>query len=173
MRIYLIGYMASGKSNFGRKLASKLGYPFLDLDDLFEERYRVSVLDFFEKYDETVFRNLERSLLLETISHDHAVISTGGGTPCFFDNMQVIRQSGVSIYLCWQVNALVQRLMKVKRKRPLLKDLPANELYVKVEMQLKQREPFYNQADIIIDGQEIDLDKLLPLIKGFDNDTNG
>ena len=90
MRIYLIGYMASGKSNLGQLLAEKLGYSFIDLDYLFEERFRISVLDFFEKYDEDGFRKIERSILHETLEQDDVVISTGGGTPCFFDNMHFI-----------------------------------------------------------------------------------
>ena len=90
MRIYLVGYMASGKSNLGQILAEKLGYAFVDLDYLFEERFRIRVLDFFEKYDEKGFRTIEQSLLHETTGWDNMVIATGGGTPCFFDNMDVI-----------------------------------------------------------------------------------
>ena len=90
MRIYLIGYMASGKSNLGQILAEKLDYSFVDLDYLFEERFRISVFDFFEKYDEDGFRKIEKSLLQETTGWDDVVVATGGGTPCFFDNMRVI-----------------------------------------------------------------------------------
>lgn len=165
MRIYLIGYMASGKSNLGRLLAENLNYRFIDLDYLFEERFRISILDFFEKYDEGVFRKIEQTLLHETIDMDDVVISTGGGTPCFFDNMDIIRQSGFSIYLCWEPHILANRLKTVKRKRPLLKDIPTNELAGKVTDQLIEREFYYNQADLIVKGEHFDLETLILLIR--------
>lgn len=165
MRIYLLGYMASGKTNLGRLLATKLAYDFIDIDYLFEERYRISVLDFFEKYDESTFRNLERMLLLETIHVENTVISTGGGTPCFFENMQCIRQSGISIYLRWDLAELVARLRLVKRKRPLLKDIPPTELEARVETQLMEREIYYNQADLVVNGRDLDPDNLVAMIR--------
>ena len=92
MRIYLIGYMASGKTQIGHILANRLGFSFTDLDTVFEKQFRISVSDFFEKYDEQAFRLLEQKLLLETKNLDNIVISTGGGTPCFFDNMDFIAE---------------------------------------------------------------------------------
>ncbi len=165
MRIYLIGYMASGKSNFGRLLAEKLDYGFLDLDYWFEERFRISVLDFFEKYDEGLFRKIERSLLQETVELENMVISTGGGTPCFFDNMEIIKKAGTSIYLCWEIPALVGRLKLVKRKRPLLKNILPSELEGRVAEDLSRRAFYYNQADLIVSGEEFDPDKLIRLIR--------
>ncbi len=165
MRIYLIGYMASGKSNLGKLLAEKLGYKFLDLDYLFEERYRISVLDFFEKYDEDIFRKIEHALLWETIDYEDIVISTGGGTPCFFDNMEFIRKNGISIYLRWEVRSLVYRLKMVKRQRPLLKDIAPAELEGKVSAHLADRMIYYNQADIKIQGEDFELEILLLLIR--------
>ena len=165
MRIYLIGYMASGKSYVGSLLAEKLGFRFLDLDYLFEERFRINVVDFFEKYDEGVFRKIERSLLHETTGLEDVVISTGGGTPCFFDNMDIIKQAGISIYLCQKVSVLVRRLTTVKRKRPLLKDIPVAELEGKVAAQLTQREFYYNLADIVVNGEDFDLEELYQLIR--------
>jgi shikimate kinase len=164
MRIYLTGYMASGKSNLGRLVAEKLGFSFIDLDDMFEARFRISVLDFFDRYDEDAFRRIERSLLDETTRMVQTVISTGGGTPCFYDNMDVIKRAGISIYLRWPVTALTERLKVVKRKRPLLRDLSSAELEEKVKLQLSQREIYYKQADIVIDGQELDPGSLLLLI---------
>ena len=166
MRIYLIGYMASGKSNLGQLLAAKLGYSFVDIDYLFEERFRISVLDFFEKYDEDGFRKIEQSLLAESTGWDQVVISTGGGTPCFFNNMSVIRESGVSVYLQWEVDKLVQRLNLVKRKRPLLKDIPAVELASRVAVQLREREFYYKQADFVMDAATLDMDALAAMITG-------
>ncbi len=165
MRIYLIGYMASGKSNLGRHLASKLGYGFVDLDYLFEERYRISVLDFFEKYDEPAFRKIEQALLLETTELDDVVISTGGGTPCFFNNMEFIKHSGLSVYLLWEVPALVSRLKMVKRKRPLLKDIPPDELEGSVARQLAERSFYYTQADFTIRGFNMDMEALVQWVR--------
>jgi shikimate kinase len=152
--------MASGKSNFGRVLAEKLEYGFVDLDYLFEERFRISVLDFFEKYDEIAFRKIERGLLLETLSRENLVISTGGGTPCFFDNMDVIKHAGISVYLYWETTALVRRLKIVKRRRPLLKDVLPADLGVKVAAHLIEREVYYNQADIKVPGENFDVEVL-------------
>ena len=165
MRIYLVGYMASGKSNLGQILAERLEYAFADLDYLFEERFRIGVLDFFEKYDEKGFRQIEQTLLHESEGWDNVVIATGGGTPCFFDNMNVIRKSGISIYLRWEVRPLVARLRQVKRKRPLLKDIPADELEGKVAVQLQEREFYYRQADFIFDAENPELDNLVEWIR--------
>jgi shikimate kinase len=157
--------MASGKSNLGRLLAEQLGYDFIDLDYFFEERFRISVLDFFQKYDEMAFRKIERSLLHETLVMDNVVISTGGGTPCYFDNMEIIKKAGISVYLSWEVPALVSRLKIVKRKRPLLKDIPPEELENKVSVQLAERKTFYDQADFVIQGDDLDMGKLLAWLR--------
>lgn len=169
MRIYLVGYMASGKSNFGRLLAEKLEYGFVDLDYLFEERFRISVLDFFEKYDENAFRKIERALLLETLGQENLVISTGGGTPCFFDNMDVIKKAGISVYLYWETHALIRRLKIVKRRRPLLKDVSPAELGAKVTAHLIEREAFYNRADIKVPGENFDVEALKEQIVNYLN----
>jgi len=125
MKIYLIGYMASGKTRLGNQLAELTGYRFMDLDEVFEERYRLSVFDFFEKYGEAAFRQIEQKLLVETEKLDRTVIATGGGTPCFFGNMDFIKRHGISIYIRMTVPELAERLQQVKKKRPLLKDVPA------------------------------------------------
>lgn len=165
MRIYLIGYMASGKTNLGRLLAEKLGYRFLDLDYMFEERYRISILDFFEKYDEEAFRKIERSLLRETISLEDCVISTGGGTPCFFDNMDIIKKAGFSIYLYREIPDLVARLKMVRRKRPKLKGVPADELHDRIAEQMECRAGFYSRADFVVKGGEFDPDKIVSMLR--------
>jgi len=157
--------MASGKSGLGRELAGALGYGFTDTDDLFEERYRISINDFFGKYGEEVFRRLEKDILQETIQLNNAVIATGGGTPCFFDNMEVIRRAGLVIYLEMDAANLAGRLSQVRRKRPLLKDIPPAELPGKVEAQLAERDPIYRRADIIISADRPDLVKLVSAIR--------
>ncbi len=165
MRIYLIGYMASGKSKTGSDLAELLGYSFSDLDDLFEEKYRISIYDFFIKYGESNFRKIEHDLLSGTRQLDQCVISTGGGTPCFFDNMSLIKNSGYSIYLRWSIGELVLRLKKVKRKRPVLKEFEGKDLFESVARHLEEREVFYNQADYIYDAETNDLGKVVSWIR--------
>ncbi len=141
MRIYLIGYMTSGKSWVGKELATKTGYPFTDLDEVFEERYHLSILDFFEKYGESLFRNLERDLLRETESLPQAIISTGGGAPCYSDNMQFILRAGISVYLRMPFPDLLQRLSGIKKKRPLLNNVDPEKMENFVRAQLEEREP--------------------------------
>ena len=164
MKIFLIGYMASGKTRLGNELSARIGYPFIDIDALFEEKYRITILDFFEKYEELNFRKIESELLKETLVHDDAVISTGGGTPCFFDNMEVIKNNGISIYLKMSTPALMKRLTLVRKKRPLLKDQSKANLEKFIHHQIAEREIFYKQADFIIQAENISVDSLLKLL---------
>lgn len=138
--------MGSGKSALGRQLAGLLQAGFLDLDEMFEERYHICIYDFFAKYDEGNFRRIERELLLETADFGNMVISTGGGTPCFYDNMKFIRDNGISVYLRMTSGELAERLKIVRKKRPLLKDLSSDAFEEWISVQLKIREEFYNQA---------------------------
>jgi len=164
MRVYLIGYMGSGKTRLGMELSVKTGYPFIDTDELFVEKYRISIVDFFEKYNEVTFRKLERDLLLETIKYPDAIISTGGGTPCFHDNMDFIRKNGISIYLKMGIQSLVNRLVVVKKKRPLLKDKSLKEMESYIRGQIAEREIFYNQADFTVDAEKTDVMDVLNLL---------
>jgi shikimate kinase len=164
MKIYLIGYMGSGKTRFGKSLSVRTGYPFIDLDALFEERYKITVFDFFEKYNEESFRKIERELLLETLTYPDSIIATGGGTPCFFDNMEVIKKNGISIYLKLELIALVNRLASVRKKRPLLKDKSPEELETFIRQQIAEREVFYCQADYTVHVGKNDLETVIALL---------
>jgi shikimate kinase len=167
MKIYLIGYMASGKSKLGKELSGMTGLSFVDLDELFEERYRIGIVDFFDKYGDANFRQIERQLLLETEFLDHAIIATGGGTPCSEDNIRFIKEHGVSIYIRMNIPDLVGRLKSVKKKRPLLKNVPLDDLGQFIRNQMEEREPYYLQADHVITGPVDDLNPLADLIKGL------
>ena len=98
-RIILVGFPGSGKSTIAKKIANRLHYQFVDMDHLFESKYKLSIPDFFKKYGEEVFRKSEHVLLKEVIQQEKVVISTGGGTPCFHGNMELIMENGFSIYI--------------------------------------------------------------------------
>ncbi len=165
MRIYLIGYMGAGKTRTGRELAALMGWSFLDLDTQFENRYKVSVNDFFQTYSEEQFRIIESRLLRETSLLQQTVISTGGGTPCFHGNMEWIRKHGISLYLRWDVEVLSGRLLKIRKQRPVLRDLSPGQLPGFVRDHLAERGKWYLQADIIYDAESQSLEALTEKIR--------
>lgn len=164
MRVYLIGYMGSGKSTAGRQLARALNYAHVDLDELFEEEYKISIVDFFNKYDENAFRQIEHILLKKTFSYENHVISTGGGTPCFYNNMDLINLNGISVYIKMHPKSLFHRLLHSKRARPLVSGLDDISLQRSIEDKLSEREIFYSKAQIIIKGEDIDVEVLAGII---------
>ncbi|MCF8339267.1 MAG: shikimate kinase [Bacteroidales bacterium] len=117
-RIYLLGYMGSGKSTLGKRLANLLDYNFMDTDQVFEQNFQTSINDFFQHSGETVFRQYEKQILHKTFNLQNTIISLGGGTPCYFDNMEQISKNGLSIYLQMPPKAIQKRLLKTKRHRP-------------------------------------------------------
>ncbi|MBE0646163.1 MAG: shikimate kinase [Bacteroidales bacterium] len=165
MRVYLIGFMASGKSWLGKELAEASGLDFIDIDDLFEERYRITILDFFNKYGEDLFRTFERELLKETMVLDNVIVATGGGVPCYLDNMDMILQAGISIYLRVSVPDLMTRIKGIKKKRPLLKNVETTQLEQYVREMLVNREPYYLKADFVFDGPEYPVEEILRIMK--------
>ena len=158
MNYYLVGYMYSGKSTFGRRLADAKGMDFLDLDRAFEARYHYTVPRFFEQFGESAFRQLETQLLHSTASLDNTVIATGGGTPCHSDNMDFILEHGTAIYLQMPLDAIVARALRSRNPRPKLHGLPEAELRPIIEAQMKEREGIYLRAPIILDGTNPRLD---------------
>lgn len=155
MRIFLIGYMGSGKSTLGRRVASKLGLTFIDMDHYIEHNQGCSIAEIFERKGEDGFRRIEQSLLSDLLEMEDVVVATGGGAPCFFDNMEWINNSALSIFIDPDCDALVSRLVGAKQKRPLIKDMSDSELREFVAESLKKREPFYSQAKIRISGRSI------------------
>jgi len=160
-RIYLVGYMGAGKSTCAKRLANKFNWDFKDLDQLFESRYKIAITDFFEKYDESLFRRLERDLLQETNTLQNTIIATGGGTACFYSNMSWMNENGHTVYLQMSPSGLANRLIHAKKKRPLLSKKNPEELYNFVKDQLRQRAIFYSQAKIIIDAESLNLEALI------------
>ncbi|MBB4035150.1 shikimate kinase [Dysgonomonas hofstadii] len=154
-RIFLIGYMGAGKTTAGRELAKALGLDFIDLDHFIQGRFLKTVNQIFQEVGETEFRNIERNMLREVGEFENIVIATGGGTPCFFDNMEYMNQTGTTVYLKVQPEALASRLNTCKDKRPLIKDKSEEELYTFIVESLDKREPFYSRAKIIFETDRL------------------
>lgn len=151
MLIFLVGYMGCGKSTIGRALAARLGKPLLDMDALIEEHCGKRVGEIFETFGEDGFRRMERDTLAEVISsYDDAVVATGGGTPCFFDNMEAMNRAGRTIYFQMSAEKLAVRLEHGRAKRPLLRDKSEDELVEYIRENIRKREPFYSQARLVI-----------------------
>lgn len=154
MLIFLVGYMGCGKTTFGRKLATELDWQFADLDELIEENYKISINDFFVKYGEENFRRIENMMLRDQLTKHKIVISTGGGTPCFYNNMELMNRNGVTVFLNTSVPVIVDRLMNGKRKRPLIMGLEKTELTLKINHHLAQRIKYYNLAQYKLSLEE-------------------
>ena len=161
MKLYLLGYMYSGKTTIGRCLAQQMGLRFVDLDHLFEEHYHTSIPLFFNRYGEEAFRKLERQMLHSTQAMDNVVISTGGGTPCYFDNMDWINAHGTSIFLDASIDAIIQRAHASRKQRPVLANKSPEELHTFIQNQLAQRLPYYSLAQIHFPADQPDLSDLL------------
>ena len=153
MNYYLVGYMYCGKTTFGRRLAEENGMEYLDLDRAFEARYHYTVPMFFQRFGEDAFRRLETQMLYATADLDNYVIATGGGTPCHSGNMDFILSHGTAVYLQMPVEALVQRALRSRNPRPYMHGLPEPEMRARITAQLKEREPVYLRAPIILDGE--------------------
>jgi len=157
MRIYLIGYMGCGKSTLGRRLSAHLGLQFVDMDHYIEERNCKTVPQIFAEEGEEEFRKKERKALEELSEFTDIVIATGGGAPCFFDNIDLMNKTGETIYLNIDPKILADRLLKSKTERPLIKGKSRDELVAFIDETLKKRNAFYLQAQFQITQPDIDL----------------
>lgn len=145
-RLFLLGFMGSGKTHVGKKLSKRLGIPFLDLDDYIESTHGQSINEIFVAKGETGFRLLERAALHYTGTLDSVIIGCGGGTPCFFDNMEWMNRHGKTCYLNYPVTILFNRLKTRKAKRPLLKEMDDDRLLGFIKEKLEERNEYYLQA---------------------------
>jgi shikimate kinase len=164
--IFFTGFMGCGKTTWSRKLAAHLGYDFIDLDHLLEEQAGMTIAEYFASYGEEAFRILESEVLKQTAYSNNTVISTGGGLPCFFDNMSWMNAHGKTVYIKLSPKTLVDRLEKGKAKRPLLRDKHGDELLAFITEKLAEREDYYLQADYIADGISLSVEGLEELING-------
>jgi shikimate kinase len=160
MLIFLIGYMGSGKSTAGKKLAKLLGYGFADLDEHIEKRSGRRIADIFALEGEEGFRKYEHIYLEKLCKLENHVIATGGGTPCFGKNLELMKNSGKVVYLKMPAAALAKRLSQSDNTRPLLKNTGNKSLENYIEEHLAQREKFYEQADVIVNGVSVDVKEL-------------
>ena len=166
MKIFLIGFMGSGKTTLGRKLASRMGYEFIDLDHKLEQQVELSIAEYFQIFGEDAFRQLESEVLKKTLYPENVVVSTGGGLPCYFDNMDWMKANGKSVYIKLSPKTLADRLETGKEERPLLQDKHGDALVAFIEQKLEEREKFYSQASIIVDGLSLTAEKLEQVIGG-------
>ena len=148
--------MCVGKTTVGRALAKRLGLTFYDLDWYIEERFHTRVADIFANEGEERFRDLERRMLREVAEFENIVLSCGGGTPCFFDNMDYMNHTGQTFYLNASTDTIIQHLNISRGERPLLKGKSEAELRDFINEQLQLREPYYRQAQHIIDVNVLD-----------------
>jgi shikimate kinase len=147
--IYLLGFMGSGKSYLGKWLSEKFNLNFLDLDEFLEDTMNLSIPQIFSSIGETGFREIEANLLRKTSDFSKNIISCGGGTPCFNDNMKWIKNHGISIYLKTSEELLFKRLNNQKSGRPLISNMSDDDLKKFISMKLSEREKFYELADYI------------------------
>lgn len=152
MRIYLIGFMGSGKSYTGRRLAEYLGYPFADLDALIESREGKSISLIFEQDGEEHFRAIEADVLRATQALSTAIIACGGGTPCYHDNMQWMNDQGMTVFLDVPENILLERLEREADHRPVLQT--GTSIRAVIQSKLSERRSFYEQAHLLLKPQD-------------------
>lgn len=148
--------MGAGKSTMGKWLAQVMNLEFIDLDNFIEARQHKTIKEIFAEIGEEGFRQLERRSLEEVSQFEDVIISLGGGTPCFFDNMEVVNQAGTSVYLKPSEEVLLRRLSKGKHKRPLLAQKSDEEILQFMREQLAWREPFYLKAHITFEASHLE-----------------
>ena len=146
IRIFLTGYMGAGKTTLGKAFAREMNVPFIDLDWYIEERFHKSIRELFTERGEASFRELERNMLHEVGEFEDVVVSTGGGTPCFFDNMEYMNGCGQTVFLDVNPDILFRRLRVAKQQRPILQGKTDEDLRTFIVEALDKREPFYSQA---------------------------
>lgn len=151
MTIFLLGLMGSGKTWSGTRLAERLNLPFVDLDEDIEQGEGAAIAEIFERSGEAGFRLLEREYLHRLAGLAAAVVATGGGTPCFFDNLDWMNKHGTTVYLKTPVALLYSRLLTAREARPLLREIPPSQLEAYLKDLLQRREPFYQKAQITVE----------------------
>jgi shikimate kinase len=163
LKVVLVGLPGSGKTTFGRQLANEIEFPFLDLDQLIEERYQLKISEIFSIHGEGKFREWESLVLQDALKQDRGfILASGGGAPCFNDNMDLINSQAISVYLDVPLHSISRRLQASKaQQRPLFQGLDQGEITLKLKSLLVSREYFYNQAKIKLSGEDFSAELLM------------
>ena len=156
MTIFIIGYMASGKTTFGRALAKRAQMQHIDLDFYIEQRFHATVREIFAKKGEAEFRRIESAMLREVGDLTDVVISCGGGTPCFGDNMDYMNANGLTVCLQASDEVIADRILKAGNKRPLMAGKSKEEIIETLRLHMDVRKPFYDRAKVIISGDRLE-----------------
>ena len=157
--------MGSGKTHWGRQLSAKLRLPFYDLDTVITEKEKLSVAEIFDRQGEEYFRYQERDTLEEiTANQESFILSCGGGTPCFFNNIEFMKKSGKVIWLNTSIDALTERLQKERMTRPLISDVEEADLRRYIIRKLSERRMYYQQADVTVGEENTNLDLLIKIL---------
>lgn len=164
MKIFLIGFMGCGKSTKAKQLAARMSCPVIDLDAVMVEQEQKTIAEYFAIHGEEGFRKLENSTLRNYPYPETCVVATGGGLPCFFDNMDWMNANGKTVYLQMQPEALVSRLHN-RQKRPLIANMDDEQLLAFIKVKLAERDPFYTQAQFIVDAFDLDVAHLEAMLK--------
>jgi len=165
MKIFLIGFMGSGKTHWGKLLAEKLHLTFFDLDTVITEKESKTISEIFADKGEEFFRYREKEVLEELVKeNEHFILSSGGGTPCFFNNISFMKKNGTVVWLNTSVEILKQRLLKERMSRPLIKNIGETQLKAYIIRKLGERKIYYEQADVIVNEENILLQPLIELL---------
>lgn len=154
-RVFLVGYMGVGKTTIGKLLSKELDVEFIDLDKYIENRYRKTIQEIFSEKGEAKFRIIECEMLREVATFHNVLISTGGGTPCFFNNMDLMNQHGVTIYIKASINQLVSRLLASRNVRPIIQNKSPEELKEFVKGHLAERDIYYSKAKLTYHTEQL------------------
>jgi shikimate kinase len=166
MRIFLIGFMGSGKTHWGTRIADKLQIPFYDLDAVILNSEGMSISEIFANKGEEYFRYMEKQTLEDLVSREeNFVLSAGGGTPCFFNNIEFMKRSGKVLWLNTSLEALNQRLLKEKMSRPLLRGITEAGIRAYIIRKLSERKMYYEQADLMVHEETTELDSFISLLQ--------
>lgn len=162
--IFLVGFMGSGKSHWGKIWAAAHNIDFVDLDEAVEKTAGTTVASMFENMGEDYFRMLEAKKLRNLPPNKSCIVACGGGTPCFFDNMQWMNEHGITIFLSATSQEILSRVLEEKEKRPLIKKLNESELLFFIEQKLKERDGFYTQANHTLATADLNDQSIEPII---------
>lgn len=166
--LFICGFMSAGKTTHGKKLGRNIGYHFIDLDQYTEKKFDKSITELFAEVGEDEFRNIETESLKECINDNQkTVIALGGGTPCFNNNIELLKKSGQLIYLKMDAEALLKRVFGIKANRPLLANQEEKDMLPYIEDLLQKRAPYYEQADLTVYHNNLHEDEFKETVLNF------